>query len=48
MVEALWEDTVDMAVDLTKVVGAAAKEKAGEVKARDMEKAERGTSHLKV
>jgi hypothetical protein len=60
MVEDSWEDTADMAVDLTKaagvdmavgltkVAGAAAKEKAGEVKVRDLEKAERGTSHLKV
>ena len=40
MVEDLWEDIVDMAVDLTKVDGA--------VKARGMEKAEKGTSHLKV
>ena len=40
MVEDLWEDIVDMAVDLTKADGA--------VKARGMEKAEKGTSHLKV
>ena len=60
MVEDLWGDTVDMAVDgtkavgadmavdLTKVVGVAIREKDGEVKVRGMEKAEKVTSHLKV
>ena len=60
MVEDSWEDTADTAVDLTKAAGvdmvvgltkeagAAAKATGGVAKARGMEKAEKGTSHLKV